>query len=168
MSKALTPDQERRLAELVAVYPVADELGRRFADAGHELYLVGGTVRDTLLHGPTEHDLDFATSALPEDTERVLDGWVDDLWLTGARFGTVSAKKGGWKLEITTFRSDSTRRTRVIPRSPSATHRGRPRPPRLHRERHGRPGARLPLRRPVRRPRRTCGPSSCARRSIPR
>jgi poly(A) polymerase len=106
MSKALTPDQERRLAELVAVYPVADELGRRFADAGHELYLVGGTVRDTLLHGPTENDLDFATSALPEDTRRVLDGWVDDLWLTGARFGTVSANKGGWKLEITTFRSE--------------------------------------------------------------
>jgi poly(A) polymerase len=106
MSEVLTPEQERRLAELVAVYPVADELGHRFADAGHELYLVGGTVRDTLLHGPTGNDLDFATSAGPEDSRRVLEGWADDLWLTGARFGTVSANKGGRKLEITTFRSD--------------------------------------------------------------
>jgi poly(A) polymerase len=107
MSQVLTPEQERKLAELVAVYPVADELGRRFADAGHELYLVGGTVRDTLLLGrTTSNDLDFATSARPEDSRRILEGWADDLWMTGARFGTVSANKGGWKLEITTFRSD--------------------------------------------------------------
>lgn len=102
----LTEEQERRLGELVAVYPVADELGRRFADAGHELYLVGGTVRDTLL-GREQEDLDFATSAPPETTERLLRGWADHLWLTGARFGTVSAAKGPWKLEITTFRSEA-------------------------------------------------------------
>ena len=101
----LTAEQHRRLAELVAVYPVAEELARRMVDAGHEIYLVGGTVRDTLLHGPT-HDLDFATSAPPEETERVLRGWADSIWLTGARFGTVSAAKGGWHLEITTFRAD--------------------------------------------------------------
>jgi poly(A) polymerase len=103
----LTAEQQQRLAELVAVYPVAEELGRRFDDAGHELYLVGGTVRDTLLHGSAGEDLDFATSAGPEDSRRILGGWADDIWLTGARFGTVSAHKAGWKLEITTFRSDS-------------------------------------------------------------
>jgi poly(A) polymerase len=107
MADDLTPEQERRLAELVAVYPVADALGRRFDDAGHELYLVGGTVRDTLLHGRTSSDLDFATSATPEESRRVLQGWADDVWLTGARFGTVSAHAQGWKLEITTFRADS-------------------------------------------------------------
>jgi len=89
----------------VAVYPVADELGQRFATAGHELYLVGGTVRDTLL-GRAVEDLDFATSARPDRTQRLLSGWADNVWLTGARFGTVSARKGDWKLEITTFRSD--------------------------------------------------------------
>ena len=98
--------QERVLADLVVAYPVADELGRRFADAGHELYLVGGTVRDTLLGRPVE-DLDFATSAPPEETHRLLDGWADKVWLTGVRFGTVSARRGQWKLEITTFRSDT-------------------------------------------------------------
>lgn len=101
----LTAQQERALGELVAVYPIADELGRRFADAGEELYLVGGTVRDTLL-GRHHEDLDFATSAPPETTQRLLSGWADHVWLTGARFGTVSASSGGWKLEITTYRSD--------------------------------------------------------------
>ena len=47
--------------------PVADELGRRFAEAGHELALVGGSVRDALL-GRLGDDLDFATAARPEQT----------------------------------------------------------------------------------------------------
>jgi poly(A) polymerase len=101
-----TDTQQRQLAELVAVYPAADELAERFAAAGHELYLVGGTVRDTLLYGRSEGDLDLATTARPADTERLLRGWVDQLWLTGARFGTVSAKKGGDTFEVTTLRSD--------------------------------------------------------------
>ena len=99
--------QQRQLAELVAVYPAADELAGRFAAAGHELHLVGGTVRDTLLHGRAHGDLDFATSARPDDTERVLLGWADQIWLTGARFGTVSARKGDTVFEVTTYRSDA-------------------------------------------------------------
>ena len=108
MSEAVE-DQQRRLGELVAVYPVANALAERMAERGHELYLVGGTVRDTLLQGRggTELDLDFATSAPPEDTERLLRGWADHIWLTGVRFGTVSATKDGWRLEITTYRSDA-------------------------------------------------------------
>ena len=39
--------------------PTAD-LARRFDDAGHELYLVGGSVRDALLGLPHD-DLDFTT-----------------------------------------------------------------------------------------------------------
>jgi poly(A) polymerase len=97
---------DRALAELVAVYPVADQLGQRFAEAGHELYLVGGTVRDTLLGKPVD-DLDFATPAQPDQTERVLSGWAEQVWLTGVRYGTVSARKDGFKLEITTFRTDA-------------------------------------------------------------
>ena len=102
----LTAAQERQLGAMVARFPIAEELGRRFAAAGHQLFLVGGTVRDALLDRTDKPDLDFATSAPPEESERLLRRWADDLWLTGARFGTVSAAKDGWQLEITTFRAD--------------------------------------------------------------
>ena len=93
---------------MVAVYPVADDLARRFDAAGHELYLVGGTVRDTLLSGPSEGtDLDFATSARPTQTEAILRRWADAVWTTGAAFGTVSATKDDWHIEVTTYRSDA-------------------------------------------------------------
>ena len=107
MSDDATASQEAQLARLVAVYPIADELGDRFARHGHELYLVGGTVRDTLLRGPGAQDLDFATSARPDETQRIVAGWADAVWLTGARFGTISARKAEYQLEITTFRSDA-------------------------------------------------------------
>jgi len=117
VSDRLSPEQAARLGGLVDVYPEARELGERFAAAGHDLYLVGGTVRDTLLAGGDaeelkDADLDFATSAGPDVTEQILQGWADTIWLTGARFGTVSAEKrrpdGPARLiEITTFRADS-------------------------------------------------------------
>ena len=106
MSADLTREQERLLGSIVVRHPVADELGERFAAAGFELYLVGGVVRDALT-GRDSPDLDFATPAPPEDTEKLLRGWADDLWLMGARFGTVSARKDDRHLEITTFRADA-------------------------------------------------------------
>nr|WP_274387490.1 CCA tRNA nucleotidyltransferase [Salsipaludibacter albus] len=101
---------------MVDVFPEARELGERFVAAGHELFLVGGTVRDALLAGgdpdaTADVDLDFATSARPEATEAILDGWAHTVWLTGARFGTVSAARrrpdrDDRIIEITTYRSD--------------------------------------------------------------
>ena len=44
---------------------VPKALAGHFAKAGHELYLVGGSVRDALL-GRLGHDLDFTTDARPE------------------------------------------------------------------------------------------------------
>ena len=84
---------------------IAKELGVRFAEAGHELYLVGGSVRDMVL-GRTGGDLDFATSAHPDETTRVLRGWAEQRYLVGVRFGTVGALKDGHLLEITTFRQE--------------------------------------------------------------
>jgi poly(A) polymerase len=112
----LTPDQAAALGGLVDVHPEARELGERFAAAGHELFLVGGTVRDTLLAGGDpaaldEVDLDLATSAPPEETERLVRPWATAVWLTGAEFGTVSCQREQdgrptRRIEITTFRSD--------------------------------------------------------------
>jgi poly(A) polymerase len=85
---------------------IAKELGLRFADAGHELYLVGGSVRDMML-ARAGRDLDFATSAHPEQTTRLLQGWAERRYLVGVRFGTVGALRDGQLLEITTFRQEA-------------------------------------------------------------
>jgi len=87
------------------VPPVATELGERFRLAGHELYLVGGVVRDLLL-GRDHDDLDFSTDAPPRETTRVLRGWAERQYLVGVRFGTVGARKGDRTFEITTFREE--------------------------------------------------------------
>ena len=90
---------------LLEVPPLATELGERFRLAGHELYLVGGVVRDLLL-GRDHGDLDFATDALPRETAKVLRGWADRQYLVGVKFGTVGARKGARVLEITTYREE--------------------------------------------------------------
>ncbi|WP_300400395.1 CCA tRNA nucleotidyltransferase [Nocardioides sp.] len=99
--------QARVERELDRLAPVLDELGQRFAEAGHELHLVGGPVRDAML-GRSHHDLDFTTSARPEETEKLLRAWGDGgLWDMGRDFGTIGARRGEWVVEVTTYRSES-------------------------------------------------------------
>lgn len=98
--------QRRVGAELDRLAPVIDGLGALFADAGHELHLVGGPVRDAML-GRSHHDLDFTTSAPPEVTEKLLGGWGDALWDMGRDFGTIGSRKGDWVVEVTTYRSET-------------------------------------------------------------
>lgn len=93
-------------AELDRIAPVIDELGALFAAAGHELALVGGPVRDAML-GRRSNDLDFTTSARPEQTDRILKGWGDAWWDMGRDFGTIGCRKGDWVVEVTTYRSES-------------------------------------------------------------
>jgi poly(A) polymerase len=81
-------------------------LGALFDAAGHQLYLVGGSVRDALL-GRLGADLDFTTDARPERMQTLLRGWADAMWDTGIEFGTVGVGKGRDRLEITTFRADT-------------------------------------------------------------
>jgi poly(A) polymerase len=100
-------DVERSVgAELDRIAPVLGPLGALFAEAGHELALVGGPVRDAML-GRAHNDLDFATSARPDETERLLRLWGDALWDMGRDFGTIGSRKGPWEVEVTTYRSDS-------------------------------------------------------------
>ncbi|MER7419993.1 CCA tRNA nucleotidyltransferase [Micromonospora peucetia] len=104
--RELTVAQRNAVAELLRVSPVADELGRRFARAGHELHLVGGSVRDALL-GRLGDDLDFCTDAHPDETLRIVRGWAESIWETGREFGTIGCQRDGLRLEITTFRAES-------------------------------------------------------------
>ncbi|ORW09482.1 CCA tRNA nucleotidyltransferase [Mycolicibacter longobardus] len=80
-------------------------LGSMFVESGHQLYLVGGSVRDALLGRPGP-DLDFTTDARPEQVQSILRGRAEAMWDTGIEFGTVGAALGGQRLEITTFRAD--------------------------------------------------------------
>ncbi|MEY4648159.1 MAG: hypothetical protein RL009_575 [Actinomycetota bacterium] len=86
--------------------PLFRELGRRFTEAGFELALVGGPVRDAFL-GRKAPDLDFTTSAEPDDIVRVLKGYADTHWDIGREFGTIGARIGDDTVEITTYRADT-------------------------------------------------------------
>ena len=96
----------RAAVELHRQAPLLSEVGALFDAAGHQLYLVGGTVRDAVL-GRSTTDLDFTTDARPETVQAIMRPWADALWDTGIDFGTVGVGKAGHRLEITTFRADS-------------------------------------------------------------
>jgi poly(A) polymerase len=98
--------QQSVAEELDRIGSALDPLGELFGRAGHELALVGGPVRDAML-GRAHNDLDFATSAHPDETERLLSGWADALWTMGRDFGTIGCRKGPWVVEVTTYRSES-------------------------------------------------------------
>jgi len=83
------------------------ELAERFNGAGRTLYLVGGSVRDALFsQDVAKHDLDLTTDARPDEIEKLVRGWAEDVWTQGARFGTVGARRGGLDFEITTHRAE--------------------------------------------------------------
>lgn len=100
-----SPGERPPVDELIDLPPVAAELGARFQKAGHQLFLVGGAVRDAVL-SRTGDNLDFATDARPQQVIAILQGWAEARFLVGIRFGTVGARKRGSLLEITTFREE--------------------------------------------------------------
>ncbi len=100
-----SPRLRQAVAELAPVLPVLTDLGERFAAAGHSLALVGGPVRDAFL-GRRAKDLDFTTSARPDETEAVLAAWGSATWDMGRAFGTIGARRGDTVVEVTTYRAD--------------------------------------------------------------
>ncbi|WJV47550.1 CCA tRNA nucleotidyltransferase [Streptomyces flavofungini] len=116
--RALSQAQDRAVSELLRVSPVADDLARRFQEAGFSLALVGGSVRDALL-GRLGNDLDFTTDARPEDVLKIVRPWADAVWEVGIAFGTVGCQKDArvdgaeqrFQVEVTTYRSEAYDRT---------------------------------------------------------
>ncbi len=118
-----------RIPELIERLPARErEISTRlvdaFSDAGEDLYLVGGIVRDLLL-GRDRADLDFTTSAIPARMKEI--GAVagpDSMYTVGEEYGTVGfvfSAEGEPDIlaEITTYRSE------VYPtddRRPQVTH----------------------------------------------
>jgi poly(A) polymerase len=97
-----------RLEPLLAPGSPTVALSRLFAQNGHRLYLVGGSVRDAMLDRSSP-DLDFTTAARPDEIKRIVGPWADDLYLVGEAFGTIGAVRDGQIYEITTFRSETYR-----------------------------------------------------------
>jgi poly(A) polymerase len=85
--------------------PIAG-ISRAFQAAGHELALVGGPVRDAFL-GRALNDLDFTTSARPEEIEKIIAPLATAVWDVGRAFGTIAAQCGDMTVEITTYRADT-------------------------------------------------------------
>jgi len=110
-SSDLTP-QQRRAAAAMLRGPAAETLGlaRLFAAGGHDLALVGGTIRDVFLgRHRQDREFDLATDARPEQVREITARWADRVWETGIAFGTVGLRKGDTVFEITTYRSDEYR-----------------------------------------------------------
>lgn len=73
--------------------------------AGHQVVLVGGCVRDSLLGLPL-HDYDAATSALPQEIQSACAHFpcLD----IGIKHGTITVLSDGLPVEVTTFRKETT------------------------------------------------------------
>jgi poly(A) polymerase len=108
----LSADQSKAAAALLRANtsPTVAELGELFIQAGHELALVGGPVRDVFLGGRPK-DLDLTTDAVPERVLEIIGPWADKTWTVGIEFGTVGLRKGDEIFEITTYRSEAYDRT---------------------------------------------------------
>ena len=91
--------------ERVTKTPLLDSLGKMFHEAGFELALVGGPVRDAIL-GRVAPDVDLTTNATPEQILEVIRGKVDTHWEIGRDFGTIGCRMGNDQIEITTYRTD--------------------------------------------------------------
>jgi tRNA nucleotidyltransferase (CCA-adding enzyme) len=86
-----------------AIPDVVHGLLRTLWTRGHAAYVVGGSLRDTLLGRPAK-DWDLAAAALPERTLELFPGAVYE-----NKFGTVAVRTEDpdvGEVEITTFRSD--------------------------------------------------------------
>jgi poly(A) polymerase len=80
---------------------LAAQIVKTLREAGHSAYLVGGCVRDELLHIAPK-DYDVATSARPDQLLRLF----PNAQLIGAHFGVLQVRSGADTVEVATYRSD--------------------------------------------------------------
>lgn len=85
----------------LAVPPDVEKVVDRLLDAGHDAYVVGGSVRDAL-RGVDPHDWDVTTDATPEQIQKVF-----KRSLYNNRFGTVVVRSGEHEVEVTTYRTEA-------------------------------------------------------------
>ncbi len=81
--------------------PKIIKLAKKITDAGGEIYVVGGAVRDLLL-GREVHDWDFTSNLKPEEIQKI---FPKNSFYNNS-FGTISVVDGEDIFEITTFRTE--------------------------------------------------------------
>jgi len=79
----------------------ATDIARRLQETGHTAYFAGGCVRDELI-GLDPHDYDIATSAKPDEVQKLF----PHTQAVGAHFGVILVMEHGRAFEVATFRSD--------------------------------------------------------------
>ena len=67
----------------------------------YDAYIVGGFVRDTLLHRKT-NDIDICTSATPKEILEIF----DNVMVSDMQYGSVVVSYKGHNFDVTTFRKD--------------------------------------------------------------
>jgi poly(A) polymerase len=106
-SPVVVPERLRPVLEATA------PLAARFAAAGKNIYLVGGSVRDAIAGRPdgatadVSVDIDLTTDALPDEIEEIVRGGAETIWIQGKRFGTIGVQWQGRRIEITTHRAEA-------------------------------------------------------------
>ena len=83
--------------------PQVEFIINRLTSQGHEAYIVGGCVRDSIL-GLEPNDWDVATSALPDKINLAFQGYKRIQ--TGVKHGTISVLIDHMPIEVTTYRID--------------------------------------------------------------
>ncbi|KAL6111305.1 trnt1 [Pungitius sinensis] len=83
-----------------------NELAEIFEKHKHELRIAGGAVRD-LLSGKRPEDVDFATTATPEEMKRMFQkAGIRMINNKGEKHGTITARLHNENFEVTTLRVD--------------------------------------------------------------
>lgn len=82
------------------MYQTAIELLKKLNKYGYDAYIVGGYVRDVLLHIPS-NDIDICTNAKPENIKQLFFIIEDH-----SDFGSFVIEENHYRFEITTFRCD--------------------------------------------------------------
>src|SRR5258708_31087014 len=83
------------------VPPDVEKVVYRLLDAGHDAYVVGGSVRDAL-RGVDPHHWDGTTDATPEQIQKVF-----PRSLYNNRFGTLLVRSGAHEIQVTTYRTEA-------------------------------------------------------------
>ncbi|MEQ6202913.1 CCA tRNA nucleotidyltransferase [Sulfitobacter sp. HNIBRBA2951] len=96
----LSADDAPWLAE-----PSARAVCKAIAAGGHDIFYVGGCVRNALLGAPVS-DVDMATSATPDEVTALAQAAGLKPIPTGIDHGTITVVSAGTPYEVTTFRRD--------------------------------------------------------------